>query len=217
MKIVEDEIIRMNNVIGELKKRNLSFNNKIKQLEADMEFYSDKTYDLEVSLFDQQQRARRNNLEIHGILGAINDNELEKIVIEIINDNKLVGDKLENYEIEACHRLPSKNKNVSKPIIVRFLSRKRRDEIAPKRIVIADLSKYSLISNTKLYINENLSPHFKKLVYFSRKLKSEGLLNRYKIDNSKLKIQLPNEQRWKSINHEEVFFKIFPDYEFDNL
>ena len=114
----------MNNVIGELKKRNLSFNNKIKQLEAVMDFYSDKTYDLEVSLFDQQQRARHNNLEIHGIPGAINDTELEKIVIEIINDNKLVEDKLENYEIEACHRLPSKNKNVPKPIIVRFLSRK---------------------------------------------------------------------------------------------
>ena len=42
MKIVEDEIIRMNNIIGELKKKNLSFENKIKQLESDMEFYSDK-------------------------------------------------------------------------------------------------------------------------------------------------------------------------------
>ena len=75
---------------------------------SDMDFYSDKTYDLEVSLFDQQQRSRHNDLEIHGIPDAINDTELEKTVIKIINDNKLVDDKLENYEIEACHRLPSK-------------------------------------------------------------------------------------------------------------
>ena len=128
-----------------------------------------------------------------------------------------MDDKLENYEIKACHRLPSKNRNVPKPIIVRFLSRKRRDEIVSKRTVKADLSKYNLTSNTKLYLNDNLSPYFKKLVYFSCKLKSEGLLNRYKIDNSKLKIQLANEQRWKSIYHKEVFFKIFPDYEFGKL
>ena len=50
--------------------------------------------------------SQHNNLEIHGIPESIND--LEKTFIEIINNNKFVNDKLENYEVEACHRLQSK-------------------------------------------------------------------------------------------------------------
>ena len=59
----------------------------------------------------------------------------------------------------------------TKPVIIRFLGRRRRDGSISKRNKFneIDLSDHGI---RKLYVNENLSPFMKNLAYHCRKLKT---------------------------------------------
>ena len=137
----------------------------IKILEDDVKYLLKRNYSLETNIYEQQQRSRRSNIEIHGIPNEILDENLEKTIIEIPNDNQLTSEEIIYSGIEACHRLPGK-RGYKKPVIIKFLCRKVRDEIQRNRENLSDidLSKYGCDEeeNHTLYINDNLSPHSKK-------------------------------------------------------
>ena len=203
-----------------LKDENKKLTSKIKSLVKDnkenildIEFLKDRIYDLESSVFEQQQRSRRNNIELHGLPNIILDETLEKTIVDIFNENNLVDQGINISDIEACHRLPAKNGR-TKPVIIRFLCRKIRDEIFINRehLVNIDLSKYDIDQVTTIYINNNLSPQFKKMTFMCRELKQEGLVTKYIIDNSKLKIKIEGGGRWTKIMHDEQLYNLFPDY-----
>ena len=78
---------------------------------------------------DLAKHSRKNNIELSGILNNVSDDDLENNCIEVLN--KIVGNPITPAEIDACHRLPTLEG--TKPVIIRFLGRKRRDEIISKR------------------------------------------------------------------------------------
>ena len=61
---------------------------------------------------------RRNNLEFEGIPSNVEDVNLEASVIKICNS---IGIKINNNDIEDCHRL---GKNDPKKVIVKMVNRK---------------------------------------------------------------------------------------------
>ena len=147
----------------------------IRKMEDELDELTDRIEELEASMIEQQQRSRRNNLEIHGLPVDILDENLEKTCMEILNNITDDDNKLDSYEIDACHKLPSKNRN-TKPIIMRFMNRKRRDELVYNASFLkdVDLTKYGIEDSTKIYINNNLSPQMKILQYHCRCLRREG-------------------------------------------
>ena len=65
-----------------------------------------KIIDLEIQNINVDQYSRRNNIEIPKSAG---DNQLEEKVIDIL---KVIDVNITSNEIEACHRLGKKKKNV---------------------------------------------------------------------------------------------------------
>ena len=180
-----------------------SLSNTVDELYDEIEDYHDRIFNLEVDMYDQQQRSRRNNIEIAGIPNYVSDRHLENTCIGLLNN--IVHLPIDPREIDACHRLPSKG---TKTTIIRFMTRKRCDEVKENRnrLKDVDLRPYGFEETRKLYINDNLSPHFKSVAYHCRCLKREE-----KIDQGFVKIKRP-EKGWTKIKHEQNLFDLFPDY-----
>ena len=79
-----------------------------------------------------------------------------------------IGVKVKPLDIEACHRVPSKRKDNKKPLIVRFVNRKIRDNVFKARTKLK-----SRKDGGKIYINEHLSPHNRYLFNLALKRKKE--------------------------------------------
>ena len=89
--------------------------------------------------------------------------------------------ELEDNHISISHRLPSRLKQTSTsnenikppPIIVKFTSQKKRNEIYYKRKNIPQISDFEIPQMKELYtcINENLTNVRRSLLYEARKLK----------------------------------------------
>ena len=108
---------------------------------------------LERSHFKHLQYNRRESIEIAGIPESVSDKELENKSLLILN---IIGvDKVEPWQVHACHRLKNK-----KNTIIRFVSRKIADSALYKRGNLKKIDKtlIGLPADTQLYINENLCP-----------------------------------------------------------
>ena len=152
-------------------------------------------YDVELGLNDQQQRSRRINIEICGIPNDVPDEVLKEKCIKILNE--IVESPVNVTEINACHRLRGRG---NKPIIMQFTGHKRRDDI------IKNLRKAHNINTTQLglsegnviyihiYINPNLSPYFKQIAFYCRRLRLENLISKIETDiKDKIKIKKENQ------------------------
>ena len=186
---------------------------KITTLEDDINYLLKRNHSLESNVYELQQRSRRSNLEIHGIPNEILDENLEKTIIEILNDNELAYEDITYSDIEACHRLPGK-RGLPKPVIIKFLCRKVRDEIIWNRGNLEDisLSKYGFDENHTLYINDNLSPHSKKIKFHCRNLRRDGIIKKFTFEHCNFKIKIAEGDRWHKISHEDNLYSLFPDY-----
>ena len=137
-------------LIQNLVEENRKLKKRVNVLEDEVDDLYDRMLTLEA---EQQQRSRRNNLEIHGIPNEILDENLEKATINILKN--IVNDPISPEEVDACHRLPGAGK--SKPVIMRFIYRKRRDEHVSngpqlnEQIIKETLGRFG----NKLYVNEN--------------------------------------------------------------
>ena len=96
------------------------------------------------------QYSRRNNVELSGISNEISDEDLEKKVIDIWKES---GINLNPYDIEVCHRIPSRcvNTSNSKRMIVKFVNRKHSEAMLRLR--------RSINSRSSIYIMISLCPY----------------------------------------------------------
>ena len=210
-------------VIANLLEQNKLLAARVKVLETKVQTQSwqideifDLTYDLEAGLYDQQQRSRRKNIEIAGIPNEVLDENLEKTVVSIINLSLEDENPLKSTDFDACHRLPAKNG--PKPVIVRFVSRKRRNEVYAVRDDLNNHNhaRFGVEEGQRLYINQNLSPVMKKLAYYGRKLKRENVIVKTASDYGMLKIKIKERGRWIKIKHEFDLRSYFPNFPFDD-
>lgn len=113
------------NIIGDAVSK--AVDGKVNKMELEIKELEENNEKLENKLNDLEQYGRRNNIRIYGINKGrskkIETNELEKEVVRQLNEK--TGCALVNHQIEACHYL-DKSQN---QVIVRFVSRKTRDEV----------------------------------------------------------------------------------------
>lgn len=113
------------NIIGDAVSK--AVDGKVNKMELEIKELKENNEKLENKLNDLEQYGRRNNIRIYGINKGrskkIEKNELEKEVVRQLNEK--TGCALVNHQIEACHYL-DKSQN---QVIVRFVSRKTRDEV----------------------------------------------------------------------------------------
>lgn len=113
------------NIIGDAVSK--AVDGKVNKMELEIKELKENNEKLENKLNDLEQYGRRNNIRIYGINKGrskkIETNELEKEVVRQLNEK--TGCALVNHQIEACHYL-DKSQN---QVIVRFVSRKTRDEV----------------------------------------------------------------------------------------
>lgn len=146
--------------ISDLKKRVVKLEAVAKEKEVDK---------LKHEINELDQYSRRLNLEVHGLSQHTNENLLEKL-------NKLASDlqlpPLSECDVEAAHRIPSKNeKKNDKPdiVIVRFSSRLTKERWFEKK---SELRK----AKSNIFFNENLTAYNKALFW---KMKSRATEKEY--------------------------------------
>ncbi|XP_077996492.1 uncharacterized protein LOC144449790 [Glandiceps talaboti] len=128
---------------------------------------SNRVTELEKYIESLNQYSRRENIEIHGIVESTEGREnTEDISIRILR--KIDPDIMES-DIEVTHRLGQKHNGVGstlpRPIIVRFISRKKRDYIYwnKKKLANINTTNVGYDHRSKIYINENLTPEARQL------------------------------------------------------
>ena len=100
---LKDEVINLKDIII----KNLQDENK--HLKIKVNVLENKIIDLEIESNNVDQYSRRNNVEMSGIPHSVSKEQLEEKVVDIL---KAIDVNVTRNEIEACHRLGKKKKNV---------------------------------------------------------------------------------------------------------
>ena len=131
------------------------------------------------------QYSRRECLEIAGIPQNIDHSQLEDKVIQVLNK---VGSSITSENVEACHRISSKNDRV----IIKFSRRKDCQEVlsVKKDLKNLNMAEVGLPENTRLFVNPSLCSYYRVLWSKSKKLLSMGKINNFYVSNGMIKIKI---------------------------
>lgn len=201
-------------ILNEFEKTKANFRSRdslVTWLEEEVHALYDRVYELEIKVEQANQYNRRNNVEINGLPAWTKNEDLQNVVVEVLN--KVVMEPINpETEIEACHHIGGKGG--IKGTVVRFMNRKRSEEIIDNRdrLKTADLSKW----NTNIFINDNLNPFYKRLHYKCRQLKRIGKIRDVDIVKGRIKI-LGLDNVWLNVEHTNELMNLFPDTNFETL
>ena len=122
---------------------------------------------------------------------------------------------MEKPEIEDCHRIGKKQ---NPKVITRFVNRKHCKTAIKNRKMLktSDKTEIGLPENTKIFINENISPYFNHLAYRCRVLQRAKKISSHYFLNGKLYIVRTPGERSINISHIDNILNLYPDFEFDN-
>ena len=206
-------------VIKNLLEENKRLKERVHQLEIGQDDNLEYIIEVEKQSQNLEQYTRRNNLEINGIPNTIADENLESKCIEILGS---VDIHVEKSDIEACHRLPTNNKNKKKPkaVIIKFTNRKHVEEACSKnhrgKLKNCDKVALGFTENTDLYFNENLSPYFQHLSWMCRVLKRKKLISGTWFRDSKLFYKISDNTKPIKVVHPSELTDDFPEVIFDD-
>lgn len=145
-----------------LKKENAELNGKCGELARALK-------ETENRLVSCEQYSRNNNLEVKGIPKDDAEN-VDQLISKL---GEVIGEPITKADVEACHRVPTRDREKSN-IIVRFQNRNKRDcvleKAKKKRISCSDLG---LSMEAPVYVNEHLCPYLKKLLGMTTSKKRE--------------------------------------------
>lgn len=209
---VDTKLTELNNSIINIKdtliENLVESNTKLTERVNNME---KKVTSMEKMVILTNQRSRENNIELSGIDDAVSDQKLQGVVKGILQKMDV---ECFDWDIQGCHRLPPRKGNSAKPTIVKFVNRKKPEEIMSrsKNLKNLDFRDLGLTSGNSIYVNINLSPAFKELNYFCRMLKKDGLVA--SVGSSHLHIKIKVSDQYFKINHVDDLKKLFPDRNF---
>ena len=106
---------------------------------------------------------------ISGIPDSVQDSDFESTVTSILSD---IDVNVESKEVEDCHRI-GKSNNGSKKTIIRFINRKycKKALLNWKHWRELIFKKHQFESDTKIFINEDLTVKNEHLAFNCRQLK----------------------------------------------
>ena len=179
-----------------------------KGLKTKVNVLENKIIDLEIENNNVDQYSRRNKVEILGIPQSVSDNQLEEKVVNIL---KAIDANITLNEIEACHRLGKKKKNV----IVRVINRKHYSKTLQNKEKLNSIDKNAIgIPNAYLFISESLTPLNSSLALNCHKLKRDGKIEKYYTISGIAHFAKKN--KLMKIYHLKDLQDYFPEYAFDN-
>jgi hypothetical protein len=162
-----DELLRKlednNEIIASMKNTIETLVGTVKEKEVIIDNLSARVNHLE-------QYSRNHNFEISQVQEDDHEN-LEDIVLTLADKMRI---PLTKGDIEVVHRLPAKQGKI-RSIIVQLASRKTRDEFIKKKNEFR-LTNKDVVTNgkdAKIYINENLTPYNKALLFKTKTLAKE--------------------------------------------
>lgn len=135
---------------------------KIENLSQKCKILENENTELKKALNSQEQYSRRNCIEVYGMP----ESKEENIFATVFQISRAIGVKLDKEDIDACHRLRSQPRSKEpRPIIIKFVSRWKKDEIIQARRVRRTLSLQDIDASLKgtgegkkpIYINESLT------------------------------------------------------------
>lgn len=144
MKVIHDDMKERQ------KKMELQLLNMDKQLKSKDEtiaMLERNELNMKQEINELKQRSRFNNIIIKGIPGK-KDEDILKVVTDLGNK---IGIMNAANDIQRCHRVPTFDKTKTKPIVVRLLNSRTRDEWI-------QAYKNKKLWNEKIYVNEHLTP-----------------------------------------------------------
>lgn len=153
---------------------------KIKDIEKDLESLKKENVNLgnQVSAYKMQlenleQYNRNRNVEITGV-PEVAEERMSDIVGKLSHISGVTVDM--SKDIQAMHRVPTKNEKGPKPIIMQFSNRQLRDSFLQKskKSYIKSTDFVQGIPITKIYVNEHLTPYNRNLLYQAKKLREKG-------------------------------------------
>ena len=199
---LKDKVIKLKDIII----KNLQ--DESKRLKTKVNVFENKINDLEIQNNNLDQYSRRNNIEISGIPQSVSDIQLEEKVIDIL---KVIDVNITMNEIEACHRLGKKMKNV----IVQVINRKHCLKALRNKRKLKSIDKNAIgIPNANLFISENLTPANSKLEFNCGKLKRDSKIEKcYTINGI---VHIAKSDKLMKIYHLKDLQELFPEYVFDN-
>lgn len=162
-----------------------------------------------LKLDELEQYTRKKSLEIHGVPESLGMS-CEEVVKKLAEQ---VDVSLDSKDIDITHRL-QRRKNDTKPIIVKFISHKKKHEMYLARTKlknvklgdILDTEEEDLVSdlnwNAKLFINENLTNYRRRLFGNALSLRKEKIIaNTWSLDG-KIFIKVKETDKPKLIRSE---------------
>lgn len=158
-------------------------NNTLKKNSSELKLKYDKLENelnkLKLENEEDKQYARNKNLIINGVYELEKENLID-ITTKIA---EAIGVKIKKDDLQAVHRLKSNTRKSNDPdsIIVQFTNRLVREEFLKKSREIRPTTTflYSSLQERQIYVNEHLTPYYKKLM-FDAKNKKIGNQNVYK-------------------------------------
>ena len=172
---MKDEINAIKSELAELKLSNAKQATELISTRAELKQTRDDLDVVRRKQLRDNQYGRLENIEIGGIPTTVNDQQLQTTVSEVL---KKIDVQTNKHDFHAVHRLGRDKKNT----IVRFVNRKKADEVFKniEKVKEADFS--AIAGRGKIYVNSNLTPEFKKLLYKLKLCKQAGRIANYGSD-----------------------------------
>ncbi|KAI5641014.1 hypothetical protein NE865_06670 [Phthorimaea operculella] len=176
--VLQDAVKIANNSIAEFADKVKKIEDRMTQLENAkrdqanaMQIRLDK---IENDLNEREQWSRMSNIEIKGIKPSANEN-LFNVVIALGNH---IQYPIQKAQINFVTRVPTRDPQFTKPIIVCFNSRYVKEDFiaaarsSMKTSPITPIT-LGLAGTEKIYVNDHLTPHFKTLLTKAKKIKED--------------------------------------------
>ena len=178
-------------------------NSVLKELQAFMKLSNERLEKLEREQNWHFQYQRRNSIEITGIPESVDQKDLEDEVVNIfkVAGVKVNGRELDNFQMQACHRIGKKGIT-----IVKFVNRKFAYE--GLRCGRNLKGKEIFGANSKVYINNSFCREYQYLNYCVRKAKSNNKIFRWKVKHGVNLIQVDDGGDFIEITHKNDLIKL---------
>jgi FtsZ-binding cell division protein ZapB len=159
---------------------------------------------IESEVNNLSQYSRNRNLELHGIPHKPNEN-IEALVVNVSRRLQVQMDPKEF----VAHRLNGASDR-HRPILVQFDSRKVRDSLlkSAKRLKLKLRDINSDFGEGPLYINENLTTYYKKLLFQAKEVRRRLSYKYLWVANSKILIKKDDSSRPVRIVSENDLLKL---------
>ena len=177
---------------------------------------STKVVRLEKQCHRGLQHGRGWNIEVDGIPKEFGDEptNLKKAMSELFD---VFNINVENDEIEAIHRLPSRHD--PKPVIIRFFSRESVKEIHQKKSRLRNIAErvdefemQGLDANSKIFFRPSQCSYYSMLSYNCRVLKRKKLISDVSVSNDGRVSMKLDDGTFVKVDHESTLVQHFPNF-----